>query len=83
MRQGYLSFHCEDSPTDNLGGPCFGASALAFPLPFFFPFEDLSVAVEWTTWTSKGLLGLGGFCDELLGKTFETDFCLEEDLAGA
>jgi len=82
MRQGYLGFHCEDSPADDLGGTCFGASTLALPLPFFFPFKDFSTAIDWTTWTSEVLPTPGGFWDELLGTSFETDFCLEEYLAG-
>jgi len=61
MRQGYLGFHCDDSLADNLGGHCFGPSALALPLPFFFPFNDLSTTVDWTGWTSEVLPGPGGF----------------------
>ena len=66
MRQGYLGFRCEDSPVDDLGGPCFGASNLPFPLPFFLSFKDLSVVVDWTAWTSEVLPGPDGFYEELV-----------------
>ena len=82
MRQGYLGFRWEDLPVDDLGGPCFEASALALPLPSFFPFKDFSATVDWKTWTSEVLPGPGGFWDKLLGIAFEINFCLEEDLVG-
>lgn len=82
MRQGYLGFCCEDSPADYFGGPCFEASILPLPLPFFLPFKGLSAVVDRIAWTSEVLLGPGGFWEELLGTTFETNFCLEEYLVG-
>lgn len=75
---GILRFPLQRFTADDLGGPCFEASTLAFPLRFFFPFEDLSAVVDWTTWTSKAFLGPDGFQDELLGIAFETHFYLKE-----
>lgn len=49
MRHGYLGFHWEESPTNELGGPYFGALALPLPLPFLLPLEDLSATVYWTS----------------------------------
>lgn len=63
-----------------MGGSYFGVSYLALPLPFFLPFEALSIAVKWTVWTSEVLLGFDNFFEGWLEPVFQTDFFFEEEL---
>lgn len=64
--------------TEDLGGSYIGASNLALPLPLLLSLEVLSIAVDWTTCTSKVLLGLDEFLEGLLEPLFEIDFIFEE-----
>ena len=58
MRQGYLGFRLAPSSGGGLGESCFGCPDLSLAFPFFFPFEDLSAAVDWTAFTSEVVPGL-------------------------
>lgn len=62
------------SSVDGLGGSYFGVSYLAL----FFPFKALYVVVDWTTFTSKILLGFLGVFEGGEGAVAGVDFCFVE-----
>lgn len=66
------------SSEDGLGGSYFWVSNLALPLPSFFPFKALSIAIDWTTFTSEVLPRFLGVFEGGEGVVVGIDLCFVE-----
>jgi hypothetical protein len=71
-----LGFRFAPSSEGGLGEFCLGWPDFSLAFPFFFPFEDLSAAVDWTAFTSEVFPGMDVFWEAFSLEEF--CFCFPE-----